>query len=368
MDTSQLIFHEKFNFHEGNIILSASGSLDGRSTFPVEAVYFRLHKSVLAVYSSTFADMLALPQADGAGSQAVVHLQDPLDHVIKLLTAIYYGGSVPQAPLCRTTWDFLVPVVMLTDKYDMGTLGASLLPKLLEDWPTTLEKWEDVDKKTHSIVLATSRQRARNPSLPTADDVLPDPAMAVNFGRAHPAARNVLPAAFYHLSRLSSSTRDDLQFGPYDPEAFRSADYSLMTSEDWRRLVRGQSSIREWLERLSSRWPGECNRLSFQEADEMEIQYCEGTPDPCNIDEWWNRNVRPSILRIGTKRVVDVLGQLDNIQIVVDKINRATTSEDEICYSCQRNIVKGLKDSRNKIWRQLPCFFGLGAYPNWRKS
>lgn len=92
MDTSQLVFHEKFNFHEGNIILSATGSLDGRSTSPAETVYFRLHKSVLATYSSTFADMLALPQVDGAGSQAVVHLGDPLDHVIKLLTTIYYGG------------------------------------------------------------------------------------------------------------------------------------------------------------------------------------------------------------------------------------------------------------------------------------
>lgn len=257
---------------------------------------------------------------------------------------------------------------MLTDKYDMGTLGTSLLPKLLEDWPTTLEKWDDVSKRTHSIVLVTSRQRARNTSLPTADDVLPDPAMAVKFGRAHPAARDVLPAAFYNLSRLSSSTHDDLRFGPYDPEVFRSADYSLMTSEDWKRVVRGQANIREWLERLSNTWPGDCNRVSFQDADEVEMEYGEGTPDPCKLDEWWDKNFSPSILRIGTKRVVDVLGQLESFRIVVDRIDRATTSADELCYSCQRDIVRMLKDSRNKFWKQLPFFFDLGVYPNWGKS
>lgn len=275
---------------------------------------------------------------------------------------------MPQEPLCRATWDFLVPVLMLTDKYDMGILGTNLLPKLLEDWPTTLEKWDDVDKRAHSIVLATFRQRERNPALPSADDVLPDPAMAVKFGRAHPAARDVLPAAFYHLSRLSSSTDGDLPFGPYDPEFFRSADYNLMTSEDWRRVVRGQANIRAWLEWLSRTWPAECSRTSFKDADEVEMEYGEGTPDPCKIYEWWNENFGPSILRIGTKRVVDVLGQLESFRIVVDRIDRATTSTDEICYGCQRDVVKRLEDSRNKFWKHLPFFFGLGAYPNWGKS
>ncbi|KIO33275.1 hypothetical protein M407DRAFT_17832 [Tulasnella calospora MUT 4182] len=252
MDASQFIFHEKFNFDEGNIIISANGPPDGRSTSPAETIYFRLHKSVLATYSSTFADMLAMPQGNGAGEQAVVHLQDPLDHVIKLLTAIYYGGSLPQEPLRRATWDFLVPVLMLADKYDMGALGTSLLPKLLEDWPTTLEKWDDVDQRARSIVVAISMQRPRNSSSPSADDILPEPAMAVKFGQAHPAARNILPAVFYHLSRLSNSTPDDLQFGHCnDPEVYRSVDYSLMTSEDWRRVVRGQANIRAWLDGLS---------------------------------------------------------------------------------------------------------------------
>ncbi|KAG8940905.1 hypothetical protein FRC04_004888 [Tulasnella sp. 424] len=133
MDASPLVFHETFNFHDGNILMSASGSRDGLPTSIVETIHFRLHKSVLSIYSTTFADMLSMPQGDSPVENAVVHLQDPLDHVIKLLTAIYYGGSVPQQPLSRATWDFLVPVLTLADKYDMGRLGANLLPRLLED-------------------------------------------------------------------------------------------------------------------------------------------------------------------------------------------------------------------------------------------
>lgn len=92
MDAPQLIFHDNFKFHDGNITVSASGSPDGRPSSTVETVYFRLHKSVLAIYSTTFADMLSMPQGDTDAGQAIVHLQDPLDHVIKLFRAIYYGG------------------------------------------------------------------------------------------------------------------------------------------------------------------------------------------------------------------------------------------------------------------------------------
>ncbi|KAG8902199.1 hypothetical protein FRC01_009635, partial [Tulasnella sp. 417] len=329
-DASQLTFHEKFNFHDGNIIISASGSRDGRPTSPTETIYFRLHKSVLAIYSSTFADMLALPQGNGDGEQSIVHLQDPLNHVINLFTTIYYGGSVPQEPLRRATWDFIAPVLMLADKYDMTALGTSLLPKLLEDWPTTLEKWDDVDKRTRAIVLTAPRRWPNTSSLPPVDAILPEPVMAVRFGQAHPGARSILPAVFYHLSRLSNSTADDLHKPlNYDSEVYRSADYNLMTSEDWRRVVRGQANIREWLDHRSRlHWnnqPLECGRRIYEEMDD---EYSEGTENPCGVSLWWSSNIKPSILRIGTRRVVDVLAQLETIQGEVEGINRATTSDD----------------------------------------
>lgn len=147
--------------------------------------------------------------------------------------------SMPQEPLSRAKWDFLVPVLMLTDKYDMGPLAKNLLPKLLEDWPTTLEKWDDVDARSLSIVRATADQRPMNPSSPFPDNLLPEPAMVVKFGQVHPEGRNILPAAFYHLSRLSHPAPEDLACDYDKLEDLRSAESSLLTSADWVRVARG---------------------------------------------------------------------------------------------------------------------------------
>ncbi|KIO33276.1 hypothetical protein M407DRAFT_17833 [Tulasnella calospora MUT 4182] len=369
MDASQIIFHGKFNFQDGNILVSARGSRDGQRSSLVETVYFRLHKSILAIYSTTFAEMLSISQ-DRA---SVGHLQDPLDHVIKLLTAMYYGGSVPKDPLSRAKWDFLVPLLTLTNKYDIGSLTADLLPKLSDDWPTTLEKWDAVDAQTKSIVCATAGRREQNLSLPSPDEVLPEPVMAIKFGQAYPGARSILPAAFYHLSRLSHSRRDDIGvWNPEGPEVFRSADCNRMTSEDWMRVVRGQANIRDWLWNLATckrdlDLLSRCPRRAGDNAETMEEEEDdnEGTPNPCGRVRWWNREIGPLVLQIAAKRVVDVLGQLTRLHGVIQRVDRTTTSEDELCFDCQINLDKWLIEFRNRFSMRLPFFFDLGEYPNW---
>ncbi|KAG8940906.1 hypothetical protein FRC04_004889 [Tulasnella sp. 424] len=382
MDASPLVFHEKFNFHDGNILMSARGSRDGLPSSPVETVHFRLHKSVLAIYSTTFADMLSMPQGDNPVENAVVHLQDHGDHVIKLLTAIYYGGSVPKEPLSRATWNFLVPVLMLADKYGMGTLAASLLPKLLEDWPITLGKWDDLNARTRLVARTADRQRQMNPSLPSPDDLLPEPAIAIKFGQAHPAARNILPAAFYHLSRLSHSTQQDSLFYQCDEEVPRSVDYGLLASADWLRVVQGQANIRRWLERFANHslylsWPPDCTRRVYrdtedmdddQDDDEEDDDEDEGIIKPCGRRHWWNTHIGPSALRIANRKSVDVLEGLKELRRRIDKIDRTETSEDDICFECQVVFVKELDSARKHLWEELPSFFHLGDYPNWGKS
>ncbi|KAG9049866.1 hypothetical protein FS837_008788 [Tulasnella sp. UAMH 9824] len=374
MDASQLIFHEDFNFHDGNLLVSASGSRDGRPSSPEETVHFRLHKSILGIYSTTFADMLSMPQGDNPVEHAVIQLQDPLDHVIKLLTTIYYGGSVPQEPLSRAKWDFLVPVLVLADKYDMGPLATNLLPKLLEDWPTTLQKWDDVDTRTRSIVRATANQQLVDPFLPSPEDTLPEPAMVVKFGQAHPAARNILPAAFYHLSRLSPSTPEDL--GEYDynrSEGLHSADYSLLTSADWVRVAQGQANITEWLYNYATA----ARPIDAIPCFRWELPETEGTdgegrnisiPSPCGRVSWWYTEAKPLILEIGAKATVDVLAGLKAIRDDVENINRVLTPESELCTVCKYTVVKELDNSRRKFWGELPSFFCLGDYPNWGQS
>lgn len=92
IDASQRLFHNDFDFDDGNVIVSANGPLDGRQSSPVETVYFRLHISILKMHSLTFADMFSMPPGNLIGGQPVIHLHDPLDHVIKLFKSIYQGG------------------------------------------------------------------------------------------------------------------------------------------------------------------------------------------------------------------------------------------------------------------------------------
>ncbi|KAG9049864.1 hypothetical protein FS837_008786 [Tulasnella sp. UAMH 9824] len=377
MDASQRLFHNDFDFGDGNVLVSASGPLDGLWSSPVETVYFRLHISMLEMNSIAFADMFSMPQGNRTGDQPVIHLQDPLDHVIKLFKSIYQGGSWPQGLLSREKWDYIVPVLTLTDKYDMRLLALRLLPGLLEDWPTTLREWDGVDERTRSIVRTAAEQKEQDPSRPSPDDLLPEPVTAIKLGQADPEARSVLPAAFYHLSRISY-TRPEGPEDPYfvGPEVFRSANYSLLSSEDWVRLVRGQARIRWWLFNLAEYYKfalhlPPCPRQMYEDEEVMDgteeimdsdNEGDEWIPDPCGREDWWYDRVAPQILKIAANRMVDVLENLKSIRSFVDRVERR---DDEICHRCRLSFGEWLDESRRKFWMQLPSFFDLGEYPNW---
>ncbi|KAG8990133.1 MutS-like protein, partial [Tulasnella sp. 427] len=366
MDLSQLVFHEGFNFHDGSIVVSATGSRDGRSSSAIETVHFRLHKSILAIYSTTFADMLSMPQGTSQGETSIVHLHDPLDHVIKLLTAIYYGGSVPKEPLSRVKWAFLVPVLTLTDKYDMGSLTTSLLPKLLEDWPTTLLGWDQMNTKTVELMQSAWSLRARNPQLPHPEEVIPETVMAIKFGQAQSAARSILPAAFYRLSCLSHTKADEWWSMAFDPNLIRFTRLDLLAAADWARLVKGQENIRVWLDGFASHrsdpgWPPKCERRSLSDVDDDDLDDDDaGQPDPCRSKFWWKQNILPQVLAIGTKPEVDVLSGLQRIKEQTGTADAiASYSEEEIYVMYDKETAEKELDSAADIGfcqfiKQLP--------------
>ena len=81
---------------------------------------------------------------------------------------------------------------------------------LLEcDWPQSLRQWDNLEDEI--AMLESSWMNQSPPPSIHLDDCLPEPAAAIRLARECDVP-NILPAAFYHLSRLSiadnwSSTR-----------------------------------------------------------------------------------------------------------------------------------------------------------------
>lgn len=80
-------FHTRFAFPDGDLIFSAS---------PVDKndskTYFRVHKAMLRLHSSTFSDMFDMPLGDSVSdaTSEVLHLHDDSSALVELLKVIYY--------------------------------------------------------------------------------------------------------------------------------------------------------------------------------------------------------------------------------------------------------------------------------------
>lgn len=97
-DDENLVFHENFNFSDGNIVIRAVGSLGTGERDPQPPTCFRIHKSVIKAQSSAFSDMIDLC---GSGSPAstepemqfqglpMLDLYDDATNLERLMDALY---------------------------------------------------------------------------------------------------------------------------------------------------------------------------------------------------------------------------------------------------------------------------------------
>lgn len=82
------------------------------------------------------------------------------------------------------------------------------------------------------------------------DDLFPEPAAAIRLARKSDLS-NILPAAFYHSSRLSiSDDRDYMRQSNYIPDyAQPSARWRLLAGPAFLSLIRGQGRLRSFAEK-----------------------------------------------------------------------------------------------------------------------
>ncbi|KAJ6567037.1 hypothetical protein B0H19DRAFT_1139214 [Mycena capillaripes] len=115
-------------FEDGNLVIQAGNSL------------YRVFRGILARASPIFQDMLSLPQppdSDLVEGCLIVRLPDPETEVTPFLKAIFDSSSFMPHPAV-TTYDTVVGVLRLSNKYEVDYLRRRAVVHLSSGYPTTL--------------------------------------------------------------------------------------------------------------------------------------------------------------------------------------------------------------------------------------
>lgn len=206
------------------------------------------------------------------------------------------------------------------------------LPRIRANWPISLEKW---DHNEGQIKLFVTYQHTLNDP-EHADDHFVEPCSAIRFARKQ-GVRNILPSAFYHLSRVSPQRSFDgpEEYYEYKWRGSRTANWSLLTTEDYRTLQIGQRAIRSWV---------------LQQVHGSGYRLNHKGEERCRQD-WWATVMEPHLYRILHYEDIDVLARLAEID---ERLN--TTG---LCNGCRAKATGFPKHLRATFWMELPGFFEL---------
>lgn len=214
----------------------------------------------------------------------------------------------------------------------MNPLRQNIVGHVEQNWPLTLRQWDELGSRMHAIAQLSrgdlDNQLDLEPSY--SGDRLPEPASAIRLARERNIP-TILPAAFYHLSRLSidddwaETFRCDQLLA-----AGRTAEWNLLTADDLRCLLKGRAKLRQA--------PREILRFSYR---------TDGCSEACFSAKRWDL----------LKEIEETCVQSpDMLRVAREYIERKTYG-DGICYLCSSLIRRDLATFRHILWDMLTDFF-----------
>lgn len=233
-------------------------------------------------------------------------------------------------------------VLALANKYGIDHLRDRIIGHVEVDWPQSLWQWDMLEAE----ILAMEEtwymyDEYKNGPI---DDFLPEPASAIRLARECNIP-SILPAAFYHLSRLSiednrrnprtSSVHLEPEV-PYQHSFYgnRTADWTILSSQDYMCLLRGKAKLASAADRLFS--------ASHVDNDRHSDNVCALLQGLTLLAD----------IRETCRRSPDILNTLRRF------LGRAEF-KNQVCSACKLYIQTELRRLRHSIWVEIPEYFDL---------
>lgn len=382
------VVHPDFDFADSNVVLAVTGRLivqtpeverdlneieavememESPSKLAMTTTSFKVHLFQLRRHSDIPPNMLhvsvaSFPISTVEGLPVIQLHDDPFD-ILNLLNFIYNNDILPTLPFRQETFSIMSSILRLAPKYNLKRLAPIAKRRILEEWPTEVEGWDRNEKQLNALCEWNALVRQ-------ADEVgqhhgeevdIVEPCAVIRLGTDY-GIPDVLPSAFYHLSRLST-IYDRVRRGQNDASGYqrsqsywldggRSANRELLTSEDFWKLYVGKAEIRRWVENfMNSGWKSE------------HLSDCPGADLGCAVrsDGWkayWSREVEPNIVDLLQEDGMDVLDWLQRAHYYVSEGG-------QLCSGCRGQIGEVMGLARAKFWKALPEFFQLKTPRFW---
>ncbi|PAV20574.1 hypothetical protein PNOK_0320100 [Pyrrhoderma noxium] len=332
-----------FWFNDGSVIL-VSGN-----------VAFKVHKGQLSRHSEVFGDLLSVPQPPDEATFEncyIVELHDSPVDLWYLLKALYDGLYFKQ--LCSSDFANITGVLRLSSKYFIEHLRERCLSRLLIDWPCTLAAWDSREiEATDSFGRYSPRSRFAHPIL------------VINFAREM-GLNHILPCAFYDLCRYgpskivagvpSSDGSCPIKLGPKTTES-RDV-HSYLSLSDLRIVLLGRERAQRVVatfieEELNNREPAsDCHNREYDDGERV----CRESFYLIML------NLLRSIGGLASGRDCDPLFSLTQ---AANMMNRTDFSDGnqfcslKLCAPCRTDFSVSVKNARERVWLQIPSWFGM---------
>ncbi|TDL27773.1 hypothetical protein BD410DRAFT_739026 [Rickenella mellea] len=332
--------HLTLYHNDGDLVVSAPNGVGG-STF------YRIHRFMLSIHSYVFRDMFTLPPAaDGSietyDGVPIVHLPDSAEDMDGLLNVLYDPSRIlfnkydPCAPAK------ISGVLKLARKYDFTNLRLRTIEHYIQAWPSTLHEWDLLEQ-----TIGVWRPDPDNDDeIEFLDAVFPEPGAAIRLARECDIPQ-ILPSAFYHLSRLLQQDDWNIHHDWNDPDndtyalsnGRRTARWDLLCLEDYRCLARGREKMDEFMLSLSKR----TFRVGVKCNDAVKAKCA------ANCEQLINQ------MRQRSRESRDVLAAM----LYCESLPGSLEADAELCHRCCFAFTFGLSRKRKELWEKIPEMFNL---------
>ncbi|KAI0046922.1 hypothetical protein FA95DRAFT_1300634 [Auriscalpium vulgare] len=320
-------------FPKGDIIIRTTSEA---AVIPRTRMMYKVHKDILALHCTAFADIFGGPQAafEGVSEQdegaPVMDLPDAEEDVSAFLKALYFPTETKLHPgvlnpyLGGEKWN-LIPssyhgTLRLATKYDAAGIRRLIIEALLQEWPTVLGQWDRL-RQALANTLPLVPEENHWSCYPSSGNMI-RLAMDCNVPDA-------LPSAFYDLSCAVEDERDD--------------GLSLLTSKELCTFTTGQRA-------LYTRFSNMCRDFS-NGACRSETCSAQGKSDCADVmGELWQT---VAAFQTVASRPSDPLAWIGFLPQCVDASGAA------LCSQCQRWSKSEFIKMRKALWKELPGFFSL---------